>query len=94
MGCRRLISLMKGLEEGSALGRSVTKGWGYQEELLATIAEVVDHGNRNFLAANGVKRHELPRAIIIRRPNEPPKRKATKDELLEMFGRQAFKKLR
>jgi hypothetical protein len=83
--------LVKGLPPTSASARALDEGlrvgWGFTEELLATAIEVIDLGNRNFLQANGVKRHSLPKPIFIDRPLRPRKRrKATSDDLKRVFG--------
>lgn len=85
MGCRRIIALIRGLSEHSNTAHVVTKGWGYEHELMASLIELVDFGNRNFLLANGVKSFELPQQVFIKRPNAPEKRKATRAETLEIF---------
>lgn len=78
-----------GLPRDCAVGRSVSEelraGWDSNEELLALNAELLDALNRNFLAANGVKRGQLPQPIKIRRPVQKPKRQATKDDLKRIF---------
>lgn len=65
-------------------------GWGPTQELLATIAELVDAGNRLFFSANSKKGTRLPRPIRIPRPSERRrrrKRNATGEELARMVGR-------
>ena len=76
--------LINGLSLESNTATMLHKGWRFQEELLATLAELLDFHNRNYLLAHGVKRHELGQPIYINRPNKQ-KRKATKEELREMF---------
>lgn len=91
MGARKIESLVLGLPPDCATYRShdeaVRVGWGWNEELLATIAELVDWGNRHFLAANGVKSHQLPRPLEINRPLEKkvPRRKATAADFQDMM---------
>lgn len=64
-------------------------GWGPNEELLATIAEVLDAGNRMYFRAHAKKNARLPKALRIPRPSERrrrPKRKATAEEIARMVG--------
>lgn len=93
MGCRRLEALINGLppNSSSAVARSLDEGirigWGYNEELLAALIEVLDVGNRNFLAAHGVKKHQLPKPVYIHRPLQPKRdRKATPADIREIFS--------
>lgn len=63
-------------------------GWGNQEELLATLIEVVDAGNRLFHKAHSKKGATQPKPIKVPRPADPTrkKRKATSEDLKAMFG--------
>lgn len=47
----------------------MTGEWSTQDELAALSVEVAHHHYRATLAANGVKRHRLPDAIKIPRPD-------------------------
>ena len=93
MGCRRLEALINGLppDSTSAVARSLDEGirvgWGFKEELLAALIEVVDVGNRNFLLAHGVKKYQLPAAAYINRPLTPaiPPREAKPDDIKRIF---------
>lgn len=92
MGARRLQSLILGLPPSSALAKEIspeTSGWGTSEELLATVAELVDLGNRQFAMANSKKGSKAPKPIKITRPWEvkkAPKRVASADEISELMG--------
>lgn len=91
MGVRRILALIAGLPPGSAVHRSIDphgagKGWTTQEELLSTIAEVVDYGNRLFYAANTKKGSKQPKPLFIPRPTQPKRRKANSDDLKRIFG--------
>ena len=98
MGCRRLEALINGLPptSSSALARELNEGirigWGFNEELLTALIEVLDVGNRNFLLANGVKMHQLPKAVYINRPLQPkaPPKKAAPDDIKRIFDGGAF----
>lgn len=98
IGVRKLESLIGGLPLDGSLARvlapeTVGRGWGYQEELLAIIAEVVDVGNRNFVEANKKKGAQTPKPIFIPRPGRvQTKRKATREDLKQMFGSAIVKK--
>lgn len=93
MGARRIEALINGLPPTSvsavarALNENVREGWGYPEELLSVLIEVVDAQSRNFLAAHGVKKHQLPKPIRINRPLEPERRReATPADLKTILG--------
>jgi hypothetical protein len=72
----------------SALISSETKGWNFQEELLAKLCELTDAGNLYVLATAGVKQYQLPDPIKIPRPYQlmRKKRRATVNETLAIFG--------
>lgn len=91
---RRLSVLVRGIPAESALGIStgaLRPGWGATEELLATVVELVDAGNRSFFRVHSKRGAQQPKPIKVTRPadpNEPPKRrrKATSEDLVAMFG--------
>lgn len=91
---RRLSVLVRGIPAESALGFSTggyRPGWGATEELLALVAEVIDHGNRLFFKAHSKRGAQQPKPLKITRPadplEEPKKRRpATSEDLREMFG--------
>lgn len=71
MGLRRLRALIQGLPPGSAVHRSLDpqgSQWTFDTELLAALAELLDHSNRLYLAAHKNKGAQLPRPISIKRP--------------------------
>lgn len=87
ISARRFLTLATQLSANSTLARVLTKGWTTQDELLATVAELLDTGNRYTLLANGVKRYEMPEPIRIIRPGTTKgKRVATKEEVARLFG--------
>jgi hypothetical protein len=94
MTVRRFQSLLAGLPPDSSVIRSFEPerlgvGWGFQEELLASLAELVDQTNRLIFATNAKKGTRIPDPIFIPRPGpRPEKRNATADELMAMFGDQ------
>lgn len=62
-------------------------GWGYKEELLAAIAELVDVGNRYFFNAHKRKGVRSPEPVRIKRPglSRRPRRRATRDDIKRIF---------
>ena len=65
---------MEGLPLDGALARSIDPertgvGWGRQEDLMALIAELIDHGNRQLFAFNVKKGTKIPDPIFIQRPH-------------------------
>lgn len=93
---RRLTALVTNLPPGCALHRAEDPGgygagWTYTEELLATIAELIDRADRNFIAAHSKRNARKPRPIQITRPGELARRKrrrnATGEELAAMVGK-------
>lgn len=85
---------MAGLPYDCALHRALDPdglgaGWGPNEELLSTLAEVTDAGNRMYYEANKKKGARPMRPLRIPRPHERrrrPKRNATGEELARMVG--------
>lgn len=71
--------------------------WDLKAELLASLIEVIDYGNRNFIMANSKKGTKPPQPIRVPRPTdsasralpmetaEPP-RHATASEIKAFFG--------
>ena len=66
MGMRRLRALVTGLPRDSALFRD--GGWDEQTELLATVAELTDQGNR--LLHGAFMQGKPPKPIEIPRPGK------------------------
>lgn len=86
--------LLSGLPRDSAFIRAVlgeNADWGQQEELLASIAELLDLSNRLFLQANSKPGTRSPKPIEIPRPykNQPeqhqPTQQATREEIERFF---------
>jgi hypothetical protein len=91
IGLRRLLALVANLPPDSALHRvldpyGVGAGWGWREELLAAIAQLVDHSNRLFVSANSKKGAKVPRPIAIPRPGDRARerRQASGEEVAAM----------
>lgn len=72
LSARRLSALVKGLPPGSAVGRELSAGWGVTEELLATLIEVVDRGDRWFYSAHSPPGARMPEPLVIPRPGQRP----------------------
>lgn len=90
---RRLHSLISGLSPSGALARemfpdTVGADWGNAEELLASVSELIDLGNRQFVLANSAKGTKAPKPIKITRPWEVKKTKriATPEEVAQLMG--------
>lgn len=85
-------NLILGLSPSGAFAKEIspeTAGWGTTEELLATIAELVDLGNRQVVMLNSKKGSKAPKPLNIKRPWEvkkEPKRAASADEISELMG--------
>lgn len=83
-----MVALVAGLPEDAAVWREVRPYWSQQEELLATMAEVMD---RRLLDLIGVvvevasgKKAKLPKSLEIKHKDRPghaprPKRQPTND---------------
>lgn len=90
LSARRVGSLVRGLPPDSALSRKLDAhpGWGNVEELLATIAELTDIGNRALI---GVHTGQMPpETIAIRRPWATAAEKpamATSQQMVAFFRR-------
>jgi hypothetical protein len=77
------VSLVKGLPLNCAFARSVApeySDWRTTEELLATLIEVVDQGNRMFLAVHAKKGAEVPKPLKIPRPRDTVKERKQQGE--------------
>lgn len=91
---RRLIALINGLPPGGALHRSIDPArvdWSQTDELLATLVEVVDIGNRDFAAVHSDKGSPPRKPIRVPRPGHeaepaPARRQATPEEMRAFFG--------
>lgn len=92
MDVRRVEALINGLPTDSAYSRdanptTVGSNWGHVEELLATVAQLIDLGNRQFAMANSKRGSRMPEGIKIRRPWERTiKRQATAAEVQALLG--------
>lgn len=92
LGIRRLRALIRGLPPGSAVHRALDphSDWTANEELLASLIEVVDLGNRWFFGANTKKGSQQPKPIKIPRPRDDekePRKPSTPDEIQSFMGR-------
>lgn len=88
IGVRRLHAFVYGLPKDSSTFRALdpNKGWTQTDELIASLIQVVDEGNRLFLAANVKQGTRLPEPIQIRRPwEEEPQPKMTSVEDMKTF---------
>jgi hypothetical protein len=85
LSVRKIDNLINNLSLSSSLARKYMHDWGWQEELLATLIEVVDVGNIQALAVGGVKKYDLPKQIKLPRPGAKEKRQATAQETAEIF---------
>lgn len=75
LSLRRLLALVGGLPRGGALDRALDpdgwgSGWTHTEELLATIAELLDLHRRQYVVTNSKRGASKPRAIKIPRPSD------------------------
>lgn len=90
LGTRRLMALLRGLPQESNFQRELNPdtGWGYQEELLALLAELMDYGNRLFYAAAPFKSKKKMEPIKIPRPGgeKREKKKPSHEEIMRFFG--------
>ena len=82
--------LLRGLSRDSALRRAVDPDsalWDTKDELLATIAELVDAGNRSFFRAHTKDSEPQPKPIKITRPHRAAeeRRGTSMQELQQMF---------
>lgn len=86
------MSLVRGLPADSNLHRLLypEADWGYSEELLALLAELVDHGNRLFFGSLRSKHQKMPEPIRIPRPGDEAKPKGkpkpSHEEIVRFFG--------
>lgn len=89
MSARRANTLVRGLGNETAVFRHANPDaamWSLKHELLATIAELVDHTNRTLASIHGGGK-EPPRPIKITRPGKRKKRPGTTmGELGTMFS--------
>ena len=72
LGVRRLLSLMKGLPKDSALQRAAGNDWTQEDELLASIVDVLNVSNHLFLKANTKAGTTIPEPGYYPRPWENP----------------------
>ena len=70
LGARRLLALVSGLPKDSALSRAAGGDWTQEDELLATIVDLVGMSNHMFLQANSKKGTTLPNFVSFPRPWE------------------------
>ena len=99
-GARRLWSLVRGLPLDGAVVRAVSyvgRSWSVTDELLATLVELTDHGNRMYFGAHAKKTERVWEPVKIERPwketVEPishrptqPRKQSTPSEMREDFG--------
>jgi len=94
-GVRRVLSLVNGLPETSAMYREVAfsgKSWSTTDELLATLVEITDAGNLLFFSANSEKNAKGWDPVSIPRPGAAvakPREMATSSEMSAVFGESA-----
>ena len=96
MGVRRLLSLIGGLPQTSAVWRAAhDDGWTQQDELLATIVDMLGMNNQLILAVNSKKGAKLPEPVRFPRPWEKEEKtglareQSSTDEVRAFFGTQA-----
>jgi len=70
LGVRRLLSLVGGLPRTSALTRSVNDNWTQEDELLATVVDIIGVGNHMFLQANTKEGTNIGNPVHYPRPWE------------------------
>lgn len=94
IGVRRISALVGSLPRDSATVRALDPygsgaGWSNSEELLASIIEVIDHGNRLLFAVHKQKSAKVPKPIKITRPGARIERKqlATPEETRAFFSK-------
>ena len=89
LGSRRLMTLLRGLPPDSNLNRVLYPDaeWGYNEELLALLAELMDYGNRLSYAVAPFKHKKKQEPIRIPRPHQRlvEKPKASHEEIVAFF---------
>lgn len=68
---RRLWVLIQGLPPEAAVWDN--DRWGWTEELLALVAELLDTGNRNNAVLHGVKESKLGKPLKVERPGKRKK---------------------
>ena len=71
--------------------RDAVPGWTSTEELIALVCELLDTGNRAFVAAHSKRGTPQPKPLQIirptrRRPDPSKPRQATKAEMAAFFG--------
>lgn len=97
VGVRRLNALVSALPVSSATARSADPdvGWSQEDELLASIFDVLGLSNHLFLSANVTDRDRklLPGPTRFPRPwdeeEEPESKLSSHDEVLGFFGTMA-----
>jgi hypothetical protein len=90
LSARRLNVLLRGLSKESALFRSVNPAlamWDQKDELLASIAELIDANTRTFIRAHSDKSDPQPKPLKITRPHraKEDRRGTSMQELQQMF---------
>ena len=89
VGPRKLRSFINGLSPRSQFIRTAVangQDWGSAEELLASLIEQVDLGNRLFFMANAKKGTTPWKALHIPRPTVAKRKPSSKTELMRFFG--------
>ena len=93
LGVRRLLSLISGLPRESALTRAATDEWTQEDELLATVVDIIGVSNHMFLQANSTKGTRLPEPVHYPRPWEVTADahvQSSKDEVRAFFTSDEF----
>jgi hypothetical protein len=95
-GARRLMSLVSGLPLEGAVARAVLYGgrdWSNADELLATLVEMTDLGNRIAFVQNTKKGTKVWEPVRVDRPTKqlpdepaPKKEQASPAQMREAFG--------
>ena len=93
IGGRRLTALINGLSPGCATFRKLKGGsdWGNTEELLATVAELIDATNRLIYQVNSKKGARVWEPLRVPRPYDKKRQSqpSSSDEMLAFFGTMA-----
>jgi len=94
LGVRRIRALVRGLPIDGVTVRETElhgKPWSITDELLATLIELIDHGNRMYYSAHAKNPSGVWKPLKITRPieeeDQPPERKiSTVEDIKRFFG--------
>jgi hypothetical protein len=73
IGVRKFRVLVDGLPASARLWHEEHGGWTITDHHLATVAMQTNSVYRQLLAMAGMKKHEIPPPLVIRRPGPKPK---------------------